>query len=175
MVHELWELMFTIVTLLAQRAPVDLWLMEANHDHILGHALFASLAMAFRDSERVNIKRDSTTPYGPYQIGRYGNTLVGFAHGDGRHNNPDLSAVMSQQAREAWGQTEHRIWCTGHRHAHSVKEDYGVEVHVMPSLAGTDRYHQKSWPHRQGPRLKALVLHEQDGLVASLFGKPEVC
>jgi len=174
MVHELWLLVHTVVLSLAERAPVDLWLMEANHDHILGHALFASLAMAFKESERVTIRRDASAPLGPYQVGKYGKTLLGFAHGDGRSTPQDLSAIMAQQAPKLWGQTDHHIWLTGHRHVHSVREEHGVEVHVLPSLSGTDRYHQKRWPMRQEPRLKALVLHETDGLIASLFGKPRV-
>ena len=174
MVHELWELVHLLVLELAQLAPVDLWLMEANHDRILGHALFASLAVCFRDSERVAIKRDRSCPFGPYQVGAYGNTLLGFAHGDGRHKAADLASIMARQAREEWGQTEHRIWLTGHRHAHSVEENHGVEVHVLPSLAGTDRYHALKWPHRVQPRMKGLIIHEQDGLVCSLFGKPTV-
>jgi hypothetical protein len=81
---------------------------------------------------------------------------------------------MSQQGREHWSSTEHRIWVTGHRHAHSVREDHGVEVHVMPSLSGADRYHAKNWPIKQQPRMKALVLHPEDGLVCSIFGKPSL-
>ena len=174
MVHELWQLVHTVVLSLAEKAPLDLWLMEANHDHILGHALFASLAVTFRDSERVNIRRDSTNPHGPYQIGVYGQTLLGFAHGDGRHSAKDLAGVMAQQGHKQWSYTTHRIWVTGHRHVHSVQEEHGVEVHVMPSLSGTDRYHQKKWPMRQEPRLKALVLDDERGLVMSIFGKPRV-
>lgn len=174
MVHGLWKLMHLLVAELSRFAPVDLWLMEANHDRILGHALFASLSVCFADSERVTIRRDNSSPFGPYQIGAYGNTLIGFAHGDGRHTPADLSSIMAQQAREDWGRTEHRIWLTGHRHAHSVQEDHGVEVHVLPSLSGTDRYHALKWPHRVSPRMKGLVIHERDGLVCSLFGKPEI-
>jgi len=174
MVHELWHLIHALILALAEVAEVDLWLMEANHDGILGHALFASLSVAFGDSERVHIKRDRSSPHGPYQLGVYGKTLLGFAHGDGRHSPADLSAVMSQQGREHWSSTEHRIWVTGHRHAHSVREDHGVEVHVMPSLSGADRYHAKNWPIKQQPRMKALVLHPEDGLVCSIFGKPSL-
>ena len=174
MVHELWELVFLTVLSLAERAPVDLWMMEGNHDHILGHALFASLSQVFRDSERVRCRRDSSKPHGPYQVGVYGQTLLGFAHGDGRSDPRDLAAVMAQQAHESWSNTKHRIWVSGHRHVHSVREEHGVEVHILPSLSGVDRYHQKRWPLSQEPRMKGLVLHAEDGLVASVFGKPNV-
>lgn len=169
MITEGIALAFALVRELASVAPVRLVHQRGNHDPSLSLALFAALEQAHKDDPRI-ILPDDDHRYAPYQAIRYGASLLGFAHGDGRHKPADLSALMSQRWPAEWAATRFREWHTGHRHHVKAEESHGVTVMVNPSLSGADRYHALHWPIEARPQLAAHVYDRERGRVATIYG-----
>lgn len=173
MIVEGFRLAHELVRALALVAPVRLILHAGNHDAALALALYASLVEAHRSSGRIEPAGDADHPWGPYQAVRYGCSLLGFTHGDGRHKVADLGPLMAQRWPKLWAATTRRYWFTGHRHHLAVEEARGVEVHTVPSVSGQDRYHSRHWPHASRARLGGYVFDPDRGMVAQVWGDVE--
>ena len=149
-------------------APVKVVFMAGNHDKHSALTLGLYLKATYEgcDDCEVIMSADMARDY---QV--YGNTLLGFTHGDGARMN-DLPSVMARESWEHWGQCRYKVWFTGHRHHQAVKEHGGALCIQLPSLAGHDRWH-----HRKGfvsqAGMSAHIIDRDEGMIGSLF-KPVV-
>ena len=98
----------------------------------------------------------------------YGDTLLGFTHGDAVRGNK-LPSLMASEAREHWGSHRWHIWFHGHLHHQSLIETEGCTVVQLPSLAGHDRYHYRHGYTQSPAGLAAHIIDYEEGLVGSLF------
>ena len=152
------------VNLLRQVAPVKIVLMAGNHDRANALGLLLYLAAWFRDDSDVTV----ISNFKPRVYLVYGETLMGFHHGDGTPV-PKLGACMASEAREDWGKTKYHIFFGGHLHHEVVREVGGIKHFQMPSLAGTDRYHaRKGYVDSQGG-LACFICDHERGITAHLF------
>lgn len=125
----------------AEVAPVDVIVVESNHDRYSMHWLGKVIEAMFKRAP--HIKVDAT--HGPRKYYRYGATLIGLEHGD-KVKPRDLAALMAGEAPHLWAATRYREWLRGHVH-HSasmfypITSDSGVTARVIPAMCPPDEYH----------------------------------
>ena len=152
------------IELLRKIAPVDVLFMPGNHDRHSSLALMMYLSAVYENVPDVRVEVNPRTR----QYALYGNTLIGFTHGDSRAVG-NLPAIMANEKRELWGQTEFHVWFHGHKHHQTMLEKNGALVIQLPSLAGHDRYHARQGYVCSKAGLAAHIIDKSDGLVGSLF------
>ena len=158
------QLMVEFIDMLRQVANVEILLTAGNHDFKLSHVLLQYLGAYYRESSDVNVIKCHKFR----QYFSYGQTLMGFTHGDGTKLH-DLPYLMANEAPELWSKTKHRAFFTGHLHHEMVKDFKGVKVFQMPSLSGSDRWHHNHGYEGSTRALHAYVVHPENGIKATLM------
>ena len=153
------------IDLLRQVAPVEIVMMAGNHDRHSSLALMMYLSAAYEGVNDVEIVITSNNR----RYIEYGNTVLGFTHGDSMSKQISLGSLMAVEARELWGMNEHKVWFHGHLHHQRMHEKDGCLVIQMPSLAGHDRYHARSGYTTSKAGLAAYLIDSKEGYIGSLF------
>lgn len=146
------------IDMLRQIAPVEIWMMAGNHDQHNSRALLLYLAAWYRDTKGVTVHEDFRSRV----YTQFGNTLIGFSHGDGTAVK-DLGICMAREAKQEWAETDHHIVFGGHLHHHKVHEVGGITHYMLPSLAGTDRWHHHEGFVTSDPSLVAYMIDWEAG------------
>lgn len=125
---------------LSQIAPVQVIVVAGNHGRVAEEILGTVINAYFLKDKNVEVD-DS---FLPRKYMRYGNSLLGYLHGDGVRL-PQLPMIMAAEAAEDWGKTKYRYIKMGHYHSQKIilDEISGVIVEIMPSLSGTDLWHKR--------------------------------
>lgn len=153
------------IDLLRQIAPVEIVFMAGNHDRHSTIALMMYLSAAYEDVADVTMTITSNNR----RYITYGETLLGFTHGDGLSRKTNLGGLMAVEAREQWGLTRHKVWFHGHLHHQRLTETDGCLIVQMPSLAGHDRYHARAGYTTSTAGLGAYFIDREEGYIGSLF------
>lgn len=103
-------------------SPVHLVFCPSNHDYMSGWMLADSVCSWFHNNPNVCIS-DGSVSIAHRKYAVYGNSILGFTHGDGAREN-ELAQIMQYEAREAWGQATYSYWFTHHTH-HKNRMVYG--------------------------------------------------
>jgi hypothetical protein len=140
-----------------QFAEVDVMVIPGNHDWTKSFYLGETLAAWYRNDTHVKVDNRAT----PRKYYLYGNTLLGFTHGDKEHNGA-LRMLMPIEAPKEWAKSQYREFHCGHWHrelsySEVVKakrsvgtsmvkaplsdEQLAVVIRHLRSLAGTDAWH----------------------------------
>lgn len=154
------------------RAPVKVVWVPGNHDPDTSWYLCELLAAYFGRCDAVEI---DTSPMSRKYI-RFGNTLIGLAHGD-EESWQSLPSIMASEERDAWAKAKYCEWHVGHFHKQKqIQYNAGdtfnsVVVRVLPSLSGTD-----AWHYRKGyvktPRAAESYLWTKDRGLDSFLVSP---
>jgi hypothetical protein len=158
------KLMIEFVEMLRSVAEVEIILTAGNHDFKLSHVLLQHLGAYYRMCPDVNVIQ--CHKFRQYFI--YGNTLMGFTHGDSTKLS-DLPYKMAQEAPELWADAKYKAFFTGHLHHEMVKDFNGVKVFQMPSLSGSDRWHHNHGYEGSTRSLHAYVVHREKGIRSTLM------
>jgi predicted phosphodiesterase len=126
------------IDLLRQIGPVCLIACPGNHDYQNSLSLLHFLKAWYRNDSDVEVR--VTTD--PRQYALYGNTLMGFAHGNDEKVTM-LPGLMAGEARNGWGASDFQYFFTGHLHHEVSREIDGIIHHQIPSLSPADRWHAK--------------------------------
>ena len=130
-----------------------------NHDDTGSMFLMAALNHMYANEPRVVIDMTGNV----FQYVRHGKCFFGVHHGHTAKADK-LPLVMATDRAKDWGETEFRMWYTGHIHHDSKKEYGGCTVESFRTLAAKDAYaHSGGW--RSGQDSKAIVLHRDFGEV----------
>lgn len=113
-----------VIEELTRIAPVHLIFCPSNHDYASGWMLADSVCSWFANNPNVNAEEGSVAISHRKYI-RYGNSLLGFTHGDGAREN-ELAQLMQYEARVSWGETKFAYWFTHHTH-HKDRKVYGKD------------------------------------------------
>ena len=114
-----WQKMFMMgeslqiyaIKMLSLLAPVTVQEVSGNHDEQASFYLGRVLRSVFANDENVEV---STSP-SPRKYFRWGNTLIGAAHG--KYEKPkDLHAVMLAEAKDKMIGTKYWYFVLGHKH-----------------------------------------------------------
>jgi hypothetical protein len=129
-----------------------------NHDPKMSRMLSMWLAAVYEREPRAEIAPSEN----PFVYHRFGTNLVGVCHGDGAKPE-QLGAIMAADQPKWWGETEFRMWLTGHIHHLTRKELPGnVVVESFRTMASRDYWHH--WKgYRAGRSLNAITLHRENG------------
>lgn len=127
-------------------APVDVVIIPGNHDTERMFYIGDSIQSWYHNCEEVQVMNESN----PRKYYRYGNTLLGFTHGNSEKHQ-DLPLIMAREMSKDWAEVQFTEWHTGHNHKSKsmtwvdIDESFGTVVRILPSLSGTD-----SWHHKKG-------------------------
>lgn len=130
-----------------------------NHDDNSALMLALCLASYYEREPRVEI---DTSP-AKFHWHRFGANLIGVTHGDTVKAHA-LPGVMAVDRAKDWGETEHRVWYTGHVHHDSAKDFPGVTVETFRTLAPKDAWHAAAG-YRSAQDMKCDVWHREFGRV----------
>lgn len=142
-----------------QRAKkVYVYQIPGNHSRMADFTLARLLRAYFHTDPNVIVDASSS----PYKFHRYGNTLIGFEHG---HSVSPirLAALMANERRQDWAETEFREWHLGDQHRKGSSnpaafEEQGVSIEYIPGLTAPNEWH----------RLKAFN-HQKRGAMAFVY------
>lgn len=158
------NLMVEFIDKLRQIAPIELFTTAGNHDEVLSFTLIHFLNGYYKNAEDVIVNPNATLR--SYKV--YGNTLLGFTHGDNEKMN-SLPNLMASEARTEWGQTQFRAFFTGHLHHEVIKDLHGVKIYQMPSLASSDRWHKAKGYIGNQRSLVGYIIDKEKGVTTNLF------
>ena len=143
---------------LTKHARVRVRSIPGNHDPNSAFWLPECIRGAYERVPRVVVE----DAFNPYQYDRFGDVLLGWAHGDGAKLDA-LGEIMASDVPDLWGATRFRYWNTGHVHHWSQKELRGCVVDTHRTLAGRDAWTHHSG-YRSGRALKAIAYHRTHGI-----------
>jgi hypothetical protein len=118
-------------------APVDIVVIEGNHDRLLSYCLGKFLEARF--SKHPDITVDARR--GPRKYYQHGKNMIGMEHGD-RLSPERLVSVMAVEAPKMWGTSTYREMLRGHFHRkqevyYAATEEHGVMIRTIPALSPT--------------------------------------
>ena len=129
---------------LSKVSNVRVLMVKGNHDEDKITTLGYWLERVFRNTNViVDFQRKQRKYY------KYGENLLGFAHGDKEKSKiAQLPLIMAQEAKEDWGTTTFRkMYCGDLHHGFEyqffkAKDMPGVEVEFLRSVGTTDSWHE---------------------------------
>lgn len=119
------------------KTQVDVCCVDGNHDSQTSYNATMVLWAYFNNDENVNVDTSVTTR----KYIEYGNSLIGLSHGSKEKKR--ISGIMQIEAPEKWGRTKFREFHLGHLHSEQTTEENGVIIRNIPSITGTDRWHNE--------------------------------
>jgi predicted phosphodiesterase len=132
------ECMIYIIEQLSVIAPVKVLFVPGNHDKATSFYLTKAIEMRYFSCSHVSV--DTRTKKRKYF--KYGNTLIGFTHGESEKNR--LPYLMQIEAPKEWGESKYREFHMGHLHSESLEEVGGIKFRRLPSLSETDEWHYEN-------------------------------
>ena len=131
------SLMVRAICYLARTAPVDVVVIQGNHDY---ERMFYSgefLRAFFLNDERVNIDNS----YDSRKYYSYGVNLIMYTHGD-KEKPAEMPLIMATEEPMMFAKAKFREVHCGHLHKEMVNEYRGVKVRFIPSICGNDAWHK---------------------------------
>ncbi len=148
-------------------APVDVIVIAGNHERESMFHLGDALECWYHADESVTIDN----LFQPRKYYSFGNTVFGLTHGD-TIKQDKLPLLGANERPDLWAACKRRVWFLGHYHHYSLKEYVGVQVWVLPSLSGSDGYHQSNG-FVGAVRCAVAFMYGADGLEAMFQSEPE--
>lgn len=143
--------------LLELKCPIRYTYTAGNHDTFSGFALAKCLQKVYEKNP--NIEFDISP--NPRKACMYGNTLVGFCHGDMKQKN--LSQWLLRDYRREYGECKFAEVHCGHLHSEAVKAENGILIKHLPATCGSSL-----WEHKEGYSsdrgVMCFVYHDTLGL-----------
>lgn len=113
-------------------------LVQGNHDKTKSYYLAHGLMQYFRTEE--NIQFDINPA--PRKVHVYGQNFIGLHHGNCKIDA--LPLIFAQEFSLQWGPCKHKEIKVGDKHFYMEKEIAGVRIKQLPSLSGTDEWHNEN-------------------------------
>lgn len=141
------EMLVRGIEMLSEIAPVKTFYTPPNHCELTAYHALKYLEAWFRRDPNVEINTDAY----PRKYQLYGNTLIGYCHGDKENSNGTkekasrLASLMPLEARKLWGQALYHEMHTAHLHSEQmIQEINGVIVRRISSPTAADTWHTES-------------------------------
>lgn len=171
-----WQKMFNVgvemlvrgVEMLGEIAPVKIFYTPSNHDEVNGYHALKYMEAWFRRDKNIEIDTDAY----PRKYLLYGNTLLGYCHGDkenakgSREKASRLASLMPLEAAQLWAQSKFREMHTAHLHSeHMINEINGVIVRRISSPSAADTYHSTHGFLGAVRKSQTFIYDKQRGLI----------
>ena len=149
------------IDMLSKYAPVETFYIASNHSRQVDFYALNYLYAWFRTYDNVTINVNCTPRY----YYRYGVNLIGFAHSyyEKKQNLPHL---MSIECAKDWSETTYREYHLAHYHSEKVEEKGGVIFRWLPSVTGTDSWHNDCGYVGSVKRSYSFVYDKNVGLIS---------
>lgn len=131
------NLMVRAINFLAQTAPVDVIVVQGNHDYERMFYAGEFLRAFFKNDGRVIV--DNNFDHRKYYT--YGVSLIMYTHGD-KEKPADMPLIMATEKPMAFAKAKFREVHCGHLHKEMVNEYRGVKVRFIPSICANDAWHK---------------------------------
>ena len=143
-----FDLMVELILIaLGKHQRVTVMTVKGNHDDSLSYTLTKYLKAYFREEPRVNI----LVSHDPYQYIKYGNVLLGGAHGNYPKKLSELEPIMARDCDRngLWesGGKQYRVWYTGHVH-----HDRRLDLRNCTVITSRTLAPGSAWSHHAGYR-----------------------
>ena len=132
-----WNLVSKAIDYLAQFAPVDVVVVQGNHDFERMFYAGEVLAAMYHKNKNVNI--DNGLNARKYY--EYGVNMIMFTHGDKEKTN-ELPLLIATEEPEMWSRSKFREIHCGHKHKEMLNEYMGTKVRFIPAICGNDLWHK---------------------------------
>lgn len=150
-----------ITRLKASADNVYVVLMQGNHDRTKSFYLAHALEVFFKNVEGIYFDRAHSVTKSVV----LGKTFIGYHHGNCKIEQLPLLFSTGKDSFD-FGAAKYREVHTGDKHHYMAKEIMGCRIQQMPSLSGTDRWHEdNNFVHIVRAGL-ALVYHPTKGKIA---------
>jgi len=147
----LWRKLFDLgiqlniqaINMLRQKAPVDVVIIQGNHDFERSYYLGCAIDWYFKKCNNVNV--DNSHSIRKYYS--FGKVLLGLAHGNKIKVN-DLPLIMATEQPLLWANSNYREFQLGHLHHKkevkfvSVEDTKGTNIRYLKSMAPLDSWHK---------------------------------
>jgi hypothetical protein len=128
----------TIKALKSVCKEVHVILVQGNHDRTKSYYLAHALDVYFSSDHNVYFDRE----HGVVKATMVGETFIGYHHGNCKIEDLPLLFATHPDYSQMFGYAKYREVHTGDKHHYMAKEVKWVRIQQMPSLSGTDRWHQ---------------------------------
>lgn len=123
------------IVLLSQIAPVEVILVQGNHD--FHTSFYGAVALKYRFEKDPNVKIDDSPMTRKYV--QFGKCLIGFSHGS--EEKERIYGLMQIEAPELWGNSKYREFHLGHLHSEITNEKNGIIARRVSSFVNADQWH----------------------------------
>ena len=132
-----WHLVSKAIDYLAQFAPVDVIVVQGNHDFERMFYAGEVLDAIYKNNKNVTIDNslDSRKYY------EYGINMIMFTHGD-KEKTQELPLLIATEQPAMWSRAKVREVHCGHRHKEMLNEYMGTKVRFIPSICSNDAWHK---------------------------------
>ena len=113
-------------------------LVQGNHDRTKSYYLAHALDVYFHSDPNIYFDREHSV----VKATMLGETFIGYHHGNCKIEDLPLLFATHPDYSQMFGYAKYREVHTGDKHHYMAKEVKGVRIQQMPSLSGTDRWHQ---------------------------------
>lgn len=154
----------TLHTLSVFFDKVNVILIQGNHDKLLSYMLMKALEQY--NFEKGNIIFNSEIKSRKYI--EYGNSLIGLGHLD-TENKKQKQFLMQNEVKEMYGKSKYNYFISGHLHNYSVEEIGGVQYIRLPSLSGSDNWHNEMGYITQTKGAIAIEFNKDRGMFKKII------
>lgn len=158
------KLLTEVINYLTIFAPVDIVIVQGNHDHERSFYLGEYLSAWFREHPSVVVNNEPSTR----KYYRWHENLIGMTHGN-EEKHADLPLIMATERPEDWAKSKWKYFQLGHWHREKLEDIKGVKVHVLPSFCEQDAWHTKKGYVGSDRAAEGLLFDKQLGLVANYY------
>lgn len=157
------------VDMLLEIAPVDIIVVEGNHDVESSFMAGEVLSAVYENNKNVTVDNSPTQR----KYYRFGQCLIGFTHGK-HEKHVELPMIMAAERPKEFGETKYREWHIGHYHHKKVyqflsaQEFKGVTVRILRTLTETDAWHAQKGYIGNVKAAEAFIWEENSGVVCNL-------
>jgi len=132
-----WHLVTKAIEYLAQFAPVDVVVVQGNHDFERMFYVGEVLDALYHNNKNITIDNglDSRKYY------EYGINMIMFTHGD-KEKSAELPLLIATEQPEMWSRAKVREIHCGHKHKEMLNEYMGTKVRFIPSICANDNWHK---------------------------------
>ena len=132
-----WHLVSKAIDYLSQFAPVDVIVVQGNHDFERMFYAGEVLDAIYKNNKNVTV--DNSLDARKYY--EYGINMIMFTHGD-KEKTQELPLLIATEQPEMWSRAKVREVHCGHRHKEMLNEYMGTKVRFIPSICGNDLWHK---------------------------------
>ena len=131
------KLIINAANYLAEYAPVDIVIVQGNHDFERMFYAGEVLSAWFKNDHDVTVDNglDSRKYY------EYGVNMIMFTHGD-KEKAAEMPLIMATEQPVMFSRTKFREVHCGHLHKEMVNEYRGIKVRFIPSICANDSWHK---------------------------------